>query len=87
MSPQLFLFFLSLYMFEVATEAAEGDDKTDLAWYYGDDYHSIEGSEGFSFEEFRTDYEYPSMPDYEVQNFVIRLYQHKMIKELHLKFE
>ena len=83
MSPQLFLFFnfLSLYMLEVATEVAEGDYKTDLAWYYGDDYHSMEGSEGFSYEEFSTDYEYPSIPDYEVQNFVIRLYHHKMIKK------
>ena len=75
-------------MLEVATEAAAGDDKTDLAWYYGDDYHSIEGSEGFSFEEFRTDYEYPSMPDYEVQNFcnkIIPTQNHKMEKKFKFK--
>ena len=68
MSPQLFLSFtlcLSLSRLDVSTAAPESQDKTDLAWYYGDDYHSKESSGGFSLEEFRTEYEYPSMPDYE----------------------
>ena len=38
--------------------------ETDLAWYHAEDYHSDDTS-GFQLEEFRTEYEEPTIPEYQ----------------------
>ena len=45
--------------------------ETNIAWYHGEDYHSDDTS-GFQLEEFQTsEYEEPTIPEYQAGSYVI----------------
>ena len=70
----LIIFQTALLIPMIPLAASVDKMETDLAWYQGDDYHSDDSS-GFQLEEFRTsEYEEPTIPDYNLPEYQAESY-------------